>query len=210
MLGNSAGGVTRQRCCQPNLPPTLEQNTQAMVSLQAAMLFFWILLSPIPTFLSNSLLRLKFPHFVSASKKVSSDPFSHSWILQEQKIHLQDVWDLTALPISSSHRGAQPFAAVFNEAERLHLPPPLISVGCAWCSATLEKIRLFPQKLSHLLAKSYHVLFSRCRGPLFPARIADQVLRAQESASTEDQLTMWASSRKSLPRHVVLGGWLVY
>ena len=114
--------------------------------------------------------------------------------------------DPTALPISSSHQGAQPFTVVFSKAERLHLPPPLISVGCVWCSATLEKIRLFPQKLSHLLAKSYHVLFSRCRGPLFPARVADQVLRAQESTSTEDQLTMWASSRKSLQRRVVLGG----
>lgn len=45
MLGNSAGGVARQRYCQPNLPPTLDQNTQAsgvaMVSLQAAMLFFF-------------------------------------------------------------------------------------------------------------------------------------------------------------------------
>lgn len=181
-----------------------------MVSLQAAMLFFWIPLSPIPTFLSNSLLKLKFLRFVSASEKISLDPFSHSWILQEQKLHLQDVQDLTAFPSSSSYQGAQTFTVVFSEAERLHLPPPLISVGCAWCSATLEKNRLFPQKLSHLLAKSYHVLFSRCRRPLFPARVADQVLHTQESTSTEDQLTMWASSRKSLPRLVVLGGWLVY
>lgn len=107
MLGNSAGGVTRQRYCQPSLPSTLDRNTQAsgvaMVSLWAAMLFFCIPLSPIPTFLSNSLLRLKFPCFVSASEKLSLDSFSHGLILQEPKIHLQDMRDLTALPISSSH-----------------------------------------------------------------------------------------------------------
>lgn len=43
MLRNSAGGVTRQRYCQPNLPLTLDETTQAsevsVVSLQAAMQF---------------------------------------------------------------------------------------------------------------------------------------------------------------------------
>lgn len=43
-------------------------------------------------------------------------------------------------------------------------PPALISGGC---SATLEKLGLFPQELSHLLAPSCPVLFSRWRGPLF-------------------------------------------
>lgn len=105
ILGNSAGGVTRQRHCQPNLPPTPDQNTwapgAAMASLWATTLvfFFWIPLSRIPTLLRNSLLRLEFPHFVS--EKISLDLFSHGWILQEKKkIHLQDMQNLTALPVA--------------------------------------------------------------------------------------------------------------
>lgn len=113
-----------------------------------------------------------------------------------------------SLAVLSLHWGAHPVTRVFSKAQCLCLPSPLFSVRCAWCSATLEKNnnRLFPEKLSHLLAKFYHVLFSRCRGPLFPACLTDQVLHAQESTSTEDQLTMWESSCKSLPRHVVLEG----
>lgn len=42
-------------------------------------------------------------------------------------------------------------------------PPPLIPGGC---SATLEKLGLFAQELSHLLATSCPVLLSRWTGPL--------------------------------------------
>lgn len=98
------------------------------------------------------------------------------------------MWNLTALlccHCTEEHSPSHRSSARLNAC----LPSPLVSVICVVLSH-FEKInnRLFPQKLSHLLAKFYHVLFSRCRGPLFPACLNDQVLHAQESTSMRTSL----------------------
>lgn len=143
ILGNSAGGVTRQRHCQPNLPPTPDQNTwapgAAMASLWATTLFFCFFLNPIITYsytseqffaqagVSPLCVRKNFIgsfqpwlNFAREKKNTSArhaEPDSPSCCTEEH---------------SPSQRSSARLSACL-------FPLPSFSVGCAWCSATLEK-----------------------------------------------------------------------
>lgn len=130
ILGNSAGGVTRQRHCQPNLPPTPDQNTwapgAAMASLWATTLFFFFFFeSHYHVFLHFWAILCSGWSFPTLCQKKFHWIFSAMAEFCKRKKKYICKTCRTWQPFLL-HRGAQPVAAVFSKAERLPLPPPLI------------------------------------------------------------------------------------